>query len=98
MSNRMINTMTFGGNQNILAGVKPLLSPSVTPIKPLPFSPSQFLNSPSLSFDNATLSASTPVRNYNRKVIKKNTKKTFQNYLLSLLTKKKKIKNSFLTK
>lgn len=52
------------GHSNI-AGVKPLQSPSVTPIKPLPFSPSQFLNSPSLnmSFDNATLPASTPIRN-----------------------------------
>ncbi|CAD7077708.1 unnamed protein product [Hermetia illucens] len=41
----------------------PLKSPLVTPIKPLPFSPSQFFNSPSLniSFD-INIPASTPVR------------------------------------
>lgn len=52
-----------------MLGVKLLQSPTVTPIKPLPFSPSQFLNSPSLnlSFD-ITLPASTPVRNQTRKV------------------------------
>lgn len=57
---------TFGYNSSLL-GVKPL-SPSVTPIKPLPFSPSQFLNSPILTFD-MTLPASTPVRKRFQKVI-----------------------------
>lgn len=56
---------TFGYNSSLL-GVKPL-SPSVTPIKPLPFSPSQFLNSPILTFD-MTLPASTPVRKRFQKV------------------------------
>ncbi|XP_058121457.1 myb-related protein A [Anopheles coustani] len=39
-----------------------LLSPSITPIKPLPFSPSQFLNSPSLNLSFDQLPASTPVK------------------------------------
>uniref|UniRef100_A0A1Q3FVV3 Putative transcription factor myb superfamily protein n=1 Tax=Culex tarsalis TaxID=7177 RepID=A0A1Q3FVV3_CULTA len=39
-----------------------LLSPTVTPIKPLPFSPSQFLNSPSLNVSFDQLPASTPVK------------------------------------
>uniref|UniRef100_A0A182W6Z3 Uncharacterized protein n=1 Tax=Anopheles minimus TaxID=112268 RepID=A0A182W6Z3_9DIPT len=38
------------------------LSPSITPIKPLPFSPSQFLNSPSLNVSFDQLPASTPVK------------------------------------
>lgn len=41
---------------------KHLLSPTVTPIKPLPFSPSQFLNSPSLNVSFDQLPASTPVK------------------------------------
>lgn len=50
-----------GGSNDLLAGI--------TPIKPLPFSPSQFLNSPSLnlSFD-VVLPASTPVRKHFQKV------------------------------
>lgn len=39
-----------------------LMSPTVTPIKPLPFSPSQFLNSPSLNVSFDQLPASTPVK------------------------------------
>ncbi|XP_041777160.1 myb-related protein A isoform X2 [Anopheles merus] len=39
-----------------------LMSPSITPIKPLPFSPSQFLNSPSLNVSFDQLPASTPVK------------------------------------
>lgn len=37
-------------------------SPIVTPIKPLPFSPSQFLNSPHNAFDAHVHTSSTPVR------------------------------------
>jgi myb proto-oncogene protein len=36
--------------------------PSVTPIKPLPFSPSQFLNSPAVPHFDTVLSSSTPVK------------------------------------
>ncbi|XP_058057542.1 myb protein [Anopheles bellator] len=39
-----------------------ILSPSITPIKPLPFSPSQFLNSPSLNVSFDQIPASTPVK------------------------------------
>ncbi|ETN63276.1 myb [Anopheles darlingi] len=39
-----------------------IMSPSITPIKPLPFSPSQFLNSPSLTVSFDQLPASTPVK------------------------------------
>uniref|UniRef100_A0A2M3Z5Y1 Putative transcriptional activator myb n=1 Tax=Anopheles braziliensis TaxID=58242 RepID=A0A2M3Z5Y1_9DIPT len=39
-----------------------VMSPSITPIKPLPFSPSQFLNSPSLTVSFDQLPASTPVK------------------------------------
>ncbi|XP_050078987.1 myb protein [Anopheles maculipalpis] len=46
-----------------------LLSPSITPIKPLPFSPSQFLNSPSLNVSFDQLPASTPVK---RATVKQN--------------------------
>lgn len=64
------NASTFG-NCSFIPGIKPLLeSPGVTPIKPLPFSPSQFLNSPTvnLHFDSK-IPASTPVHKYsNQKV------------------------------
>lgn len=45
-------------------------SPKATPIKPLPFSPSKFLNSPNVNFDDF-LSSSTPVRRLGSKEIKK---------------------------
>lgn len=50
-------------------GERHLMSPTVTPIKPLPFSPSQFLNSPSLNVSFDQLPASTPVK---RSVFKTN--------------------------
>lgn len=76
--NASANSSSFG-NCSFIPGIKPLESPGVTPIKPLPFSPSQFLNSPSmnLSFD-IKIPASTPVRKYsNAKVF------TFFSYFLS---------------
>lgn len=45
-------------------------SPKATPIKPLPFSPSKFLNSPNVNFEDF-LSSSTPVRKIGSKEIKK---------------------------
>ncbi|XP_031618669.1 uncharacterized protein DDB_G0286175-like [Contarinia nasturtii] len=54
------------GNCSFIPGIKPLESPGVTPIKPLPFSPSQFLNSPSINLNfDSKIPASTPVRKYN---------------------------------
>uniref|UniRef100_A0A182T2V0 Uncharacterized protein n=1 Tax=Anopheles maculatus TaxID=74869 RepID=A0A182T2V0_9DIPT len=60
-----------GGNGYHRVGVDKMhpLSPSITPIKPLPFSPSQFLNSPSLNVSFDQLPASTPVK---RATIKQN--------------------------
>lgn len=67
----MPSSSAYAMRSNI-TGVQALESPGVTPIKPLPFSPSQFLNSPSfnLSYD-INLPASTPVRKHSHKV--KNT-------------------------
>jgi hypothetical protein len=43
--------------------IKVCNSPNLTPIKPLPFSPSQFLNSPTLNLNfDENIPASTPVR------------------------------------
>uniref|UniRef100_A0A182JRD6 Uncharacterized protein n=1 Tax=Anopheles christyi TaxID=43041 RepID=A0A182JRD6_9DIPT len=50
------------GNMRIGTDKMHLMSPSITPIKPLPFSPSQFLNSPSLNVSFDQLPASTPVK------------------------------------
>ncbi|EDS43803.1 myb [Culex quinquefasciatus] len=49
-------------SQDLQGPERHLLSPTVTPIKPLPFSPSQFLNSPSLNVSFDQLPASTPVK------------------------------------
>lgn len=49
-------------SQDLPGPERHLLSPTVTPIKPLPFSPSQFLNSPSLNVSFDQLPASTPVK------------------------------------
>ncbi|XP_059616056.1 myb protein isoform X1 [Phlebotomus argentipes] len=54
-------------NMNQMDDVKASESPSVTPIKPLPFSPSQFLTSPCMNLSlDIKLPASTPVRNSRR--------------------------------
>lgn len=63
----MYENMIFGGVKPIkpeierLRGTASSPPPSVTPIKPLPFSPSQFLNSPATNFAEG-VSSSTPVK------------------------------------
>lgn len=61
-------------NCSFIPGIRPLESPGVTPIKPLPFSPSQFLNSPSMNlpFDNK-IPASTPVHKYSKHKVSKHS-------------------------
>ncbi|XP_054727369.1 myb protein [Anastrepha obliqua] len=57
-----IDNIGVAGNHWMKTETKLPESPVMTPIKPLPFSPSQFLNSPCLpSFEDISLRASTPV-------------------------------------
>lgn len=75
-------------------------SPKATPIKPLPFSPSKFLNSPNVNFDDF-ISSSTPVRRLGSKEIKKeldtssletpNKRELFCNYFQAFFMFKKKV-------
>lgn len=62
------NTSSAFEARSNITGMHLTQSPGVTPLKPLPFSPSQFLNSPSLNlcFD-IMLPASTPVRKHFQK-------------------------------
>lgn len=63
-ANNALGTGGLDGNSYHRVGTDKmhLMSPSITPIKPLPFSPSQFLNSPSLNVSFDQLPASTPVK------------------------------------